>query len=165
MALLGDLTYDTNEYDKDGGTSSLADGTYNVEIMEADTRTWDDGGIQLGMRMKVVDGPSEGASYFDNLQVVNANAQAQGIARAQLHKTCECIGIDFPVSDTEELLGGMLTIVLRTKSKGDKSYQNVVSRKPYVPGKAAANGASKTPVNGTGKAAAAPWPSGDEIPF
>lgn len=136
MAKLGNVEYDENEFDRNrAGYVPLPDGTYNVEIVEAAQKKWEDGGVQLGITYKVIDGENEGKIFFDNLQLVNSAPDVQGIARAALHKICDNLEINWPLEDDEFLLGGMMTIVLKSKTKGDKTYQNVVSREPLQTGK------------------------------
>ena len=133
MAKLGQLDYNEGEFDRNRqGYVPLPDGAYNVEIVSCEQKKWDDGGVQLGVTYKVTDGEHEGKTIFDNLQLVHKSPNVQGIARSALHKICENVEAPWPLNDDEQLVGGIQTIVLKSKPKDGKTYQNVVSREPLL---------------------------------
>lgn len=166
MAKLGQLDYNEGEFDRNrAGFVPLPDGAYNVEIVDCTQKKWDDGDVQLSVTYKVIDGDHEGRTIYDNLRLVNRSNDVQGIARAALHKICDNLEINFPPDDDQLLIGGMQTIVLRSKAKAGKTYQNIAQRDALQTGRVrqvatagAAKPTTKTGVNSSNtKDTDAPW--------
>ena len=172
MAKLGDLSYDTNEFDKDAkrGGGKLAPGSYNVEIVKTEQKPWDDGTISITLHCKVLDGENEGKLHYFRFNVVHKNEKAQGIARSSLNRVCDLVDVAWPLTDDEQLVGGVFRLDLSYNAKGypventDEYVSDVPSEVTGVApvGKPGANGAAATSGQaGAGATAnggaAAPW--------
>ena len=131
-----------------GDFSPLPDGWYDVRIASAEVRQTKAGNGQYIAVRYDVDGPTHaGRVVFGNLNVRNANPKAEEIGRQQLGDIARALGIP-AVSDTDQIVGGVLSIKLATRKSEEYGDKNEVK------GFRARNGSA--PPSAAAKPAAAP---------
>ena len=101
MAFLGG-NFDATSVEPSSPMEILPPGKYPVHIIDSEMRETRSGGQMLKLTMEVLDGPSKGRKLWDNLNLVNANPQAQEIAHRTLSAICHATG-KMQVQDSEEL--------------------------------------------------------------
>ena len=146
-----DETYsiDTLPQGERGSFEPLPDGWYDVVIHSAENKTTKAGnGSYLHLRYDV-EGPShQGRAVFGNLNLRNANPKAEQIGRQQFGELMRAIGLA-TVSDTDQLVGGRLSIKLTTRQDEKYGASNEVkgfrARAGAVPPKPAAAAPRSTP--------------------
>jgi len=186
MAFLGN-TFDPSDVPQDERSfEPMPAGDYNVQIIESEVVPTKTGGEMLKLTLEVLDGQYANRKIWDNLNIRNANATAQGIAHRTLADICAACGIG-PIQDSDDLHFKPIVATLKIEPErtvGDKTYdaRNGVKRYKARSGSAAPVG--KAPAQRTaapaaqatrGATGARPWnaPQGaaaradthDDIPF
>ena len=140
----------------------LPAGWYTAYLSGAEIKATKAGdGSYIAVRYDIVGPSHQGRVVFGNLNIRNASAKAEEIGRQQLGDIMRAIGLA-KVSDTDELLGGHLSIKLDIKeAQGDYKARNEVRGFKAIEGsptsfKAAAPASSAPTASATGKAAP-PW--------
>jgi len=132
----------------------LPAGWYTASITAAELKNTKAGtGQYIAIRYDIIGPTHQGRIVFGNLNIRNPNATAEGIGRQQLGEIMRAIGIA-KVQDTDELIGGQLSIKVDIRSSEQYGDQNEV--KGF---KAIAGSTPPTPVvkaSASGKAAP-PW--------
>jgi hypothetical protein len=142
MAFLNE-TFDVNQLPQGAGGNfnPLPAGWYTVTITQADLKDTKAGNGQYIKLRYDITGPShQGRVVFGNLNIKNANSKAEEIGRQQLGDIMRAIGLA-KVTDTDQLIGGQISIKLEIKQdeqygasnevKGFKSMSGSVA--PAVP--------------------------------
>jgi hypothetical protein len=161
MAFLNEA-FDVNELPQGNGGgdfSPLPAGWYTVTISEAELKSTKAGNGQYIKLRYDVTGPShQGRVVFGNLNIKNPNAKAEEIGRQQLGDIMRAIGLA-KVTDTDQLIGGNLSIKLDVKQDAQYGASNEVKSFKSVSGSAAPVAASML-ASGASAAtakAAPPW--------
>lgn len=104
MANLG-MTYDPNAVEPDSGVREpIPEGRYVLQVTDSDVVATSTGsGQMLKLTFEVFDGEFKGRKVFENLNIQNANAQAQEIAQRQLSALCRAAGITQTLTDSQDL--------------------------------------------------------------
>ena len=141
-----------------GGFEPLPEGWYTSTINGAEVRTTKAGtGQYIAVQYSITGPTHQGRVVFGNLNIKNPNSKAEEIGRQQLGDIMRAIGLS-KVSDTDQLIGGSLSIKLKIRAgNGDYAPSNDVSGF-----KAAAGGMSlapKPPTSSTTEASPPPWAS------
>lgn len=113
---------------------------YLAQIIESDLVDTKSGtGKMLKLTWEIVDGPLAKRRVWENLNIVNQNAQAQQIAERSLKRICEAVGYAGVLTDSEALhfKPCVISVTVRPPS-GDYGEQNEV--KGYKPASAGASG-------------------------
>lgn len=98
-----DTAFDASSVDPATAYEVLPAGRYQVQIVESDLRVTKDGtGQYLWLMMDILEGEYQGRKVFDQLNLVNRNAQTVEIAQRTLSAICHATG-KMQVSDSEEL--------------------------------------------------------------
>lgn len=168
MAFLGQ-TFDANELPQGNGGNydPLPPGWYTATINKADLQPTKDGSGQYIKVRYDITGPShQGRVVFGNLNIKNASAKAEEIGRQQLGELMRSIGLA-KVTDTDQLIGGVLQIKLDVRAATDQySAQNEVKGFKAITGSAptfaapAASPAASAPAAQAATKAAPPWAKG-----
>jgi len=144
-----DLPVSTNNFEP------LPAGWYTASITGADIKNTKAGTGQYIAVKYTITGPSfQGRIVFGNLNIKNPNVKAEEIGRQQLGEIMRAIGLA-KVTDTDQLIGGNISIKLDVKRSEEYGDSNEV--KGF---KAIAGGASAMPpaaASGTPTKAAPPW--------
>ena len=139
----------------------LPAGWYTANITGAEIKATKAGdGSYIAVRYDITGPSHQGRVVFCNLNIRNASAKAEEIGRQQLGDIMRAIGLA-KVSDTDELIGGSLSIKLDIKeAQGDYKARNEVRGFKALEGSPttfkAAAAAPSAPAGATAKAAP-PW--------
>lgn len=130
MAFLGQ-TFDTAQVPQDDSPRDfdpVPAGEYLAQITDSELKETKSGGQMLKLTLRIETGPHAGRLIWDNLNIVNANAQAQGIAHRALRDICEAVGKP-AIDDSEELHGFPLVIEVKIEpARGEYKARNGVRR-------------------------------------
>ncbi len=122
-----------------GNFEPLPAGWYQATITSAELKKTKAGtGEYIAIRYDILGPTHQGRVVFGNLNIANPNQKAEEIGRQQLRELMVAIGLN-SVSDTDQLIGGSLSIKLDIKS--DEQYGD----KNEVRGFKAAGGGSAAP--------------------
>ncbi len=117
-----------------GASDPIPAGWYIVAADESELKPTSSGdGAYIKFRFNVLDGKYTGRKLFVNLNVKNANAQAQEIAYRDLAAICHAVGLVGMVPDTEMIHGRPLKVRVKIRPATDKyeaqnditAYRNV----------------------------------------
>ena len=158
MAFLGQ-TFDINELPQGNGSfDPLPPGWYTAMIKKADLQPTKDGsGQYIKVRYDITGPTHQGRVVFGNLNIKNASAKAEEIGRQHLAELMRSIGLS-KVTDTDQLIGGMLQIKLDIRPATEQySAQNEVKGFRAVGGSAPPSfAANSSPAQAASPAPAAP---------
>lgn len=164
MAFLGQ-TFDANNLPEGNGNfEPLPPGWYNATITQAELKPTKDGtGQYIKLRYDITGPTHQGRVVFGNLNIKNSSAKAEEIGRQQLGELMRAIGLA-KVTDTDQLIGGSLSIKLTIRQAQDGyEAQNEVRGFKAISGSAppfAASAAAAVAPSGAPEAssrAAPPW--------
>ena len=131
----------------------LPAGWYTASITAAELKNTKAGnGQYIAIRYDIIGPTHQGRIVFGNLNIRNPNPKAEEIGRQQLGEVMRAIGIA-KVQDTDELIGGQLSIKVDIRSSeqyGDqnevKGFKAIAGSTPPAPvAKAAATGKAAPP--------------------
>jgi hypothetical protein len=148
---LGDLPENTG-----GDFSPLPAGEYTATIKSADiTPTKDNTGQYIKLRLDIT-GPSHaGRVVFSNINIRNKSPRAEEIGRQQLGDIMRAVGLA-SLTDTDQLLGGSLTVKLKVRNDPTYGDSNEVQAYKAIKGSAPPMPASN-PAPAAAAGAAPPW--------
>lgn len=119
-----DSLNDVQEDTGGGGYSAMPAGVYNATIADVELKDTKAGtGQYLSVKFDILDEPYDRRKVWSNLNIVNPSEKAQSIGRAQLKGLAVSAGIE-DLQDTDELIGGMVRVVLAIDK--DDDTRNVV---------------------------------------
>ena len=154
MAMLG-TPFITDELPQ-GNTGSyevLPAGWYTATINAADVKQTKSGtGRYIAVRYDITGPTHQGRVVFSNLNIENANPEAEKLARQQLRALMESIGIA-KLENTDQLIGSNVKVKLkieRNEQYGDKNQVAAFSKQE-------GSVAAKAPAPATKASAAPPW--------
>jgi len=127
MAFLTE-TFDVNELPvgNAGNFEPLPVGWYTCTISQAELKDTKAGNGQYIKLRYDITGPShQGRVVFGNLNIKNANPKAEEIGRQQLGEIMRAIGLA-KVADTDQLIGGQISIKLDIKQDAQYGASNEV---------------------------------------
>ena len=132
----------------------LPAGWYTASITAAELKNTKAGtGQYIAIRYDIIGPTHQGRIVFGNLNIRNPNATAEGIGRQQLGEIMRAIGIA-KVQDTDELIGGQLSIKIAIKVSEQYGDQNEVRAFKAIAGSTPPAPAAKAAASGK---AAPPW--------
>jgi len=158
MAFLTE-TFDINELPvgNTGTFEPLPAGWYTATISQAELKATKAGNGQYIKLRYDVTGPShQGRVVFGNLNIKNANPKAEEIGRQQLGEIMRAIGLA-KVTDTDQLIGGQISIKLDVKQDEKYGASNEVRGFKSVSGSVAPMAASVPASAPASTKAAPPW--------
>jgi hypothetical protein len=127
MAFLTE-TFDVNELPVGNANNfePLPAGWYTCTISQAELKDTKAGNGQYIKLRYDITGPShQGRVVFGNLNIKNANPKAEEIGRQQLGEIMRAIGLA-KVADTDQLIGGQISIKLDIKQDAQYGASNEV---------------------------------------
>ena len=159
MAFLTE-TFDVNELPqgKAGNFEPLPAGWYTSTITQAEIKKTKAGnGEYIKVRFDITGPTHQGRVVFGNLNIKNANPKAEEIGRQQLGEIMRAIGLA-KVADTDQLIGGQISIKLTIKDDAQYGASNEIKGFNSLTGSAAPSipSAPASAPAATGKAAP-PW--------
>jgi len=106
----------------------LPEGWYTASISDAEIKTTKAGnGQYINVKYSIIGPTHQGRMVFGMVNIKNPNPKAEEIGRQQLGEIMRAIGLS-KVSDTDQLIGGSLSIKLKiTPASGDYEASNNVS--------------------------------------
>jgi len=142
MAFLNE-EFNVNELPQGNGNfDPLPAGWYTCTISQSELKDTNAGNGQYIKLRYDITGPShQGRVVFGNLNIKNANPKAEEIGRQQLGEIMRAIGLA-KVTDTDQLIGGQLSIKLEVKEDDKYGASNEVKGFKSVSGSAAPSGAA-----------------------
>lgn len=100
----------------------LPPGAYTAQVIESDlVPTKNGAGQMLKLTFEIVEGPCARRKLWENLNIINPNAQAQEIAHRALKRICVAVGHQGVLTDSEAL--HFKPVRLRVSVEEDKSGQ------------------------------------------
>lgn len=132
----------------------LPAGNYVAQIIESSLAQTKTGGTMLKLTWEILDGPLAKRRVWENLNIVNANADAQAIAERSLKRICGAVGHTGVLNDSEALhfKPAEITVAIQP-ARGEHGEQNTV--KGY---KAVSSGGITVAASAAGAAAPnRPW--------
>jgi len=133
----------------------LPAGWYTAAITGAELKNTKAGtGQYISIKYDIIGPTHQGRIVFGTLNIRNPNVKAEEIGRKQLGEVMRAIGIA-KVADTDELIGGQLSIKLSIKSSEQYGDQNEVKGFKAISGSTPPVPVAKA-VTTSGKAAP-PW--------
>lgn len=143
-----------------GNFEPLPAGWYQATITSAELKKTKAGtGEYIAIRYDILGPTHQGRVVFGNLNIANPNQKAEEIGRQQLRELMVAIGLN-SVSDTDQLIGGNLSIKLDVKSDEQYGDKNEVRGFKAVSGGAlpsVAPSAMPIPAQVAPAKAAPPW--------
>lgn len=159
MAFLQE-TFDVNELPQGNSNyDPLPAGWYTATITQAELKDTKAGNGQYIKLRYDITGPShQGRVVFGNLNIKNPNPKAEEIGRQQLGEIMRAIGLA-KVTDTDQLIGGQISIKLEVKNDAQYGASNEVKAFKSVSGSAAPAASPASPAAAAPAAtkAAPPW--------
>lgn len=132
----------------------LPAGWYTASITAAELKNTKAGtGQYIAIRYDIIGPTHQGRIVFGNLNIRNPNPKAEEIGRQQLGEVMRAIGIA-KVQDTDELIGGQLSIKVDIRSSEQYGDQNEVRAFKAIAGSTPPAPAVKAAAGGK---AAPPW--------
>lgn len=110
MANLGNFNPD--EYEN--SFEPMPAGKYAAVITDSEMKPSQKGGEYLKLTVELIDGQYKGRKVFANLNLKNANPEAEKIARIGLADICRAVGVMHP-RDSAELHGKPLVVKLSVR--------------------------------------------------
>lgn len=159
MAFLTE-TFDVNELpqNKAGNFEPLPAGWYTSTITQGEVKKTKAGnGEYIKLRFDITGPTHQGRVVFGNLNIKNANPKAEEIGRQQLGEIMRAIGLA-KVADTDQLIGGQISIKLTIKDDAQYGASNEIKGFNSLTGSAAPS-ISSAPASAPAAAAKAapPW--------
>lgn len=134
----------------------LPDGWYNVIVNKAEVKATKDGtGQYIAVRYDVTGPTHQGRVVFGNLNIKNKSSVAEDIGRQQLGSLMRAIGLA-RVDDTDQLIGGSLSIKLATRTQEGYDPTNEIKAFKAIEGSAIPTLAANVATPSTTKTAP-PW--------
>ena len=160
MSFLGE-TFDTASLPKsESNFDPLPAGWYSAKITKAELRATKNGtGSYIAVRYDITGPSHQGRVVFGNVNIKNANSEAERIGREQLGELMRSIGLT-RVQDSDELVGGECQIKLAIRQSDQYGDSNDVKgfkaiAGGQVPRPAAA--AAPAPAGAAASSSAPPW--------
>jgi hypothetical protein len=117
MAFLGQ-TFNQNDMPESGGFEPVPAGWYQCAIERAELKDTKSGGQMISVMYKILGPSHEGRTFFGNINIKNANPQAEEIGRQELGSIMRAANLP-ELTDTDQLMG----VNLDVKTKIEKSEQ------------------------------------------
>jgi hypothetical protein len=118
---IADLPVATGDY------SLIPDGWYTAHVKSAVIQNTKSGsGEYIKVRFDIVGPTHAGRVVFANLNIKNQNPKAEEIGRAQLGQLALAIGLTGKVADTDQLVGGTISIKIATRKQEGYDDSNEV---------------------------------------
>jgi hypothetical protein len=158
MAYLNN-TFDASAIEPNQPLETLPPGRYTAHIINSEMRPTRSGsGQYLWLEMEVLEGQFKGRRIWDQLNLINPNAQTVEIAQRTLSAICRAVG-QMQVEDSEQLHFKPLAVTLKVEPAGPDKTGVWRDARNRVSGYSAVNSAS-TPAPASAPAAApAPRPA------
>ena len=127
MADLRDMGFDARNVEPAKDMGAIPAGDYPVVLVASERKVNSKGtGELLSLQFSVLNGDYQNRKLYANLNIRNANPQAQQIAWAELSALCRAVEVLSP-GDTQELHGIPLIVTVKVDKDGDRGPQNRIT--------------------------------------
>lgn len=150
------INFDASKVEPQEAFSVIPAGSYLAQIEESEIKATKSGtGQMLKLKYRVLDGQYKNRIVFSNVNIVNANPEAEKIGQRQLSGLCHAVGV-LQLQDTVQLHSKpvKIKVKVRVDESGKYGDQNEVAAVESAG--AAAAPAFSAPASAPA-AAAAPW--------
>lgn len=110
----------TNNYD------AIPAGMYEATIANAEIKSAKSGGKYINIRYDITGPAHIGRVVFGMITLSNPSQKAEEVGKTQLGELVQAIGLDKPLADTDQLIGGSLIIKLDVEESEKYGSQNRV---------------------------------------
>jgi len=132
------MTWYATSKESDSSFDELPEGTYRFAVVDGTVKETDKGGQQASAKLEVVEGQEKGGSAWARFNIVNGNATAQRIGRAEMKRFLTACGVtedlatpnDFTRVIARKVVWGTVT----HRRSGDRTYVDVGGFNADVPG-------------------------------
>lgn len=151
------FTVNLEDLPESQSSDALPAGDYQVRITEASINATKAGtGQYIKVRLDVTGPTHQGRVVFTNLNIQNPNPKAEEIGRQQLGELMRACGIA-SISDTDQLIGGQMTVKVTVKH--DEQYGPGNEVKAFKPLGAQMSAKPQPAASGFAQPAPAPAPA------
>ena len=167
MAFLGESFGIDDLPQSDRNYELIPEGWYTATITKADLGQTKSGtGQKIDMRYDIVGPTQQGRVIFASVNIRNQSQKAEEIGRQQLGEIMRAIGLS-KVEDTDQLIGGQLSIKIKIRQPTDKDKAaGYTEDKNEVAGwKSVSGGATPMPAASSSAPAASSAPGGAKPPW
>jgi len=116
---VADLPQSENNYDP------IPAGNYTARITQAELTQTTSGGTMIKLRLDITGPSHQGRVLFSNINIRNANPEAERIGMQQLGDISRAIGLT-QISDTDQMIGGNLQVKVAIRTSEQYGAQNDV---------------------------------------
>src|SRR5690349_21272056 len=116
MAFLGQV-FNAADVEPSQPRAPIPAGTYIAQIVQSEMRSARSGGQYLWLELDIIDGEFRGRKLWDQLNLVNSNAQAAEIAQRTLSAICHAVG-QMTVQDSEQLHFKPMKVTVKVQPAG-----------------------------------------------
>jgi len=152
---MASITFDASKVAPQEAFSVIPAGSYIAQIEESEIKPTKAGtGQMLKLKWRILDGQYKNRVLFGNLNIVNANPEAEKIGQRQLSGLCHAVGV-LQLQDTSQLHNKSVKIKVKVRVDESGKYddQNDVAGFEAVSGTVVATAAPAAAPAGN----AAPW--------
>lgn len=162
---MASITFDATQVEPSKTFDVLPAGKYLVMITDSDVRPTRAGnGTVVKLTLDILDGQHKGRKIFDNINLQNANPEAQRIGQQQFSALCHAVGVLRP-QDTADLHNKPVVVTISVDPAKDgyearnrvKGYDAAGGGTFTAPAQHAAAPAYQAPAAAAPAANAAPW--------
>ena len=123
------MTINVNDLPQDEKSGPIPAGYYTTKIEESEIKPTKNGdGRYIKLKLRVQGPTHANAVLYTNINIVNANQDAERIGKAQLRSIMESIGLQ-TITDTDQLIGGVVDVKVMIEKRtyqGIEKEENVV---------------------------------------
>lgn len=129
-----------NPADHEDTYEPIPAGKYAAVITNTEAKATQKGGEYIKLTIEVIDGPSKGRKVFSNLNIKNANVEAEKIAKITVANICRAVGVAHPKA-WSELCNKPIVVKLSVRpetadypaSNDVKSWEAINNNQPSLP--------------------------------
>lgn len=135
MGNLSNYNLNLNEIQDSQSFEPIPEGSYNLQVKEAEVKPTKKGGAYIRLSLEVCDGKFARRRIFHNLNVFcPTNTQAEDIAKSQLKALGESNGITGVITDTDQLIGAKVVAKVTIATQEGYDPQNEVKSMKAIKG-------------------------------
>lgn len=125
MAFLGTIMNVADLPQSDNNYDPIPAGNYTARITQAELTQTKSGGTMIKLRLDITGPAHQGRVLFSNINIRNANPEAERIGMQQLGDISRAIGLT-QISDTDQMIGGNLQVKVAIRTSDQYGTQNDV---------------------------------------
>lgn len=123
------MTFSVNDLPQDEKSGPIPAGYYTTKIEESEIKPTKNGdGRYIKLKLRVQGPTHANAVLYANINIVNANQEAERIGKSQLRSIMEAIGLQ-TITDTDQLIGGVVDVKVMIEKR---TYQGIEKEENIV---------------------------------